>query len=185
MSNAADFSGAHRFFCLNSIPVLALIGCPMKKGRKSDQPMLRDGSADILLVEDDLLDAELTIRALKRCDGACRIEHVSDGAEALDYLTCTGAFANRYPAPPRVILLDLKLQKIGGLQVLRQLKADERTRGIPIVVLTGSSVVIELLDSYKLGVNSYVIKPTDAKAFADVVGSVGHYWLSINEPPPR
>ena len=99
--------------------------------------------------------------------------------------TCAGVFANRYPAPPRVILLDLKLQKMSGLQVLRQLKSDGRTRGIPIVVLTGSSVVIEVVESYELGVNSYVIKPTDANAFADVVADVGRYWLSINESPPR
>lgn len=158
----------------------------MKPAHQLDQSAPPDGDADILLVEDDATDAELTLRALQECGFAHRVEHVSDGAEALDYIASTGIYARNRPAPPpKLILLDLSLHKIGGLQVLRQLKADERTQGIPVVVLTGSKLTIEMLESYKLGVNSYVIKPTSAKKFAEVVAAIGHYWLAINEPPPR
>jgi two-component system response regulator len=143
------------------------------------------GAADILLVEDDPEDAELTLSALKECRFADRVEHVDDGGEALDYIAGTGIFAKQPPTLPRLILLDLGLHKTGGLQVLRQLKTDERTKGIPIVVLTGSKLTIEVVESYKLGVNSYVIKPTSAREFAKVVAAIGHYWLQINEPPPR
>lgn len=142
-------------------------------------------AAEILLVEDDPTDAELTLRALKRCGFAQRVEHVTDGAEALDYIASVSLFAQKHVAPvPRLILLDLGLHKIGGLHVLRQLKSDERTRSIPVIVLTSSKVAIEAVESYKLGVNSYVLKPTDADKFAEVVAAIGHYWLTINEPPP-
>jgi CheY-like chemotaxis protein len=139
-----------------------------------------------LLVEDDAKDAELTLSALKECGFADRVEHMTDGEEALDYIAGTGIFA-RQPLTtlPRLILLDLGLHKTGGLQVLRQLKTDERTKGIPIVVLTGSKLTIELVESYKLGVNSYVIKPTNARDFTKVVADIGHYWLQINEPAPH
>ena len=140
-------------------------------------------AADILLVEDDVNDAELTLRALR--PSGHRIEHVTDGAEALDYIASTQLFADkRATSAPKVILLDLKLSKIGGLQVLRQLKSDDRTRGIPIVVLTSSKLAIELAESYKLGVNSYVIKPTNIDKFAEVITKIAHYWLVINEAPP-
>ncbi len=145
--------------------------------------MSSDIAADILLVEDNANDAELTLTALEECGFAHRVEHVSDGLEALDYIAGSGLFTHRNPALlPRLILLDLGLHKMGGLQVLRQLKADERTKGIPVVVLTSSRVAIELMESYHLGVNSYVIKPTSAKEFASVVAAIGHYWLAINEP---
>ena len=157
----------------------------MKKGDPGGGVEANGGVADILLVEDDADDAELTMSALKECGFADRVEHVNDGEEALDYVAGTGNFARRPPMLPRLILLDLGLNKTGGLQVLRQLKTDERTRGIPIVVLTGSALTIEMVESYRLGVNSYVIKPTNARKFAKVVAAIGQYWLLTNEPPPR
>jgi len=157
----------------------------MKKDDPSGGFEPASGAADILLVEDDPEDAELTLSALKECRFAHRVEHVEDGGEALDYVAGTGIFAKQPPVLPRLILLDLGLHKTGGLQVLRQLKSDEHTKGIPIVVLTGSKLTIEMVESYKLGVSSYVIKPTSAKEFARVVAAIGHYWLEVNELPPR
>jgi CheY-like chemotaxis protein len=140
--------------------------------------------AEILLVEDDPRDAELTLHALKRCGLAHRVEHVSDGQSALEYVYSTGQYPNPQPTTlPRLILLDLRIHKMGGLHVLRQLKSDERTKSIPIIALTSSKVAIEIVESYKLGVNSYVIKPTDPSQFEEVVSAIGHYWLAINEPP--
>ncbi len=145
-----------------------------------------ESTAEILLVEDDATDAALTLRALKRCGLEHRVEHVTDGAEALDYIASVSLFAQKHAAPvPRLILLDLGLHKIGGLHVLRQLKSDERTKSIPVVVLTSSKMAIEAVESYELGVNSYVLKPTDADKFSEVVGAIGHYWLAINEAPPH
>jgi CheY-like chemotaxis protein len=132
-------------------------------------------------VEDDPIDAEPTLRALET-RFAQRVAHVTDGS-ALDYITSTGC--SRQIGCSRLILLDLNLRKLGGLHVLRALKSDERTRNIPIIVLTSSKLAIEVVESYNLGVNSYVIKPTDGKQFADVVAAIGHYWLVVNEPPPR
>ncbi len=147
-------------------------------------PAAWSGFTDILLVEDDPTDAELTIRALANCGLAPRVEHVTDGAEALDYFSSSSVFASKGTgAAPRLILLDLKLHGLGGLHVLRGLKTDERTRGIPIVVLTSSKVGIELIESYRLGVNSYVIKPADAGQFAETIGAIARYWLGINELP--
>jgi two-component system, response regulator len=143
-----------------------------------------DPMADILLVEDDAVHTELTLRALKRCGLAHRVEHVTDGAEALEYVRSMSLFSGRGTQSPRLILLDLGLHKMGGLHVLRQLKSNERTKSIPIVVLTSSTMAIEVMESYKLGVNSYVIKPTDPKKFAEVVAGIGNYWLTLNEPPP-
>lgn len=142
------------------------------------------GLAEILLVEDDPRDAELTLHALKRCGLAHRVEHVTDGAAALEYVSSVEAFPNAQPGSlPKVILLDLRLHKMGGLHVLRQLKSNERTRNIPVIALTSSKMAIEIVESYKLGVNSYVIKPTDPSQFEEVVSAIGHYWLAINEPP--
>jgi len=140
--------------------------------------------ADILLVEDNAVDAQLTIRALKRCGLTHRFEHVTDGTEALEYVRSLSLFARRDAVTPRLILLDLGLHKLGGLHVLRQLKSEERTKSIPIVVLTSSNLAIELTQSYQFGVNSYVIKPTDPVKFEEAVAAIGRYWLSINEPPP-
>ena len=130
------------------------------------------------------MDAQLTLRALKQCGLAHRTEHVSDGMEALDYIASVSLFAGRQASLPKLILLDLGLPKMGGLHVLRQLKSDARTRNIPIVVLTSSKVSIELMESYKLGVNSYVIKPVDSAEFDAVIAGIGRYWLATNEPPP-
>ena len=144
-----------------------------------------EGTADILLVEDNPADAEFALRALEKCGFGRRVAHVRDGAEALDYVASTGIFVRSRPASiPKLILLDLGLQKMSGLHVLRQLKTDERTKGIPVIVLTGSAIAIEVAESYKLGVNSYVIKPTDAQQFADVVAEIVHYWLEVNQLPP-
>ena len=141
--------------------------------------MLIQSAPDILLVEDDPGDAELTLGALNESGFGDRVVHVTDGVEALDYIASTrGA-----PALPKLILLDLNLRDMGGLHVLRQLKSDERTKGIPIVVLTGSRMAVELVDSYKLGVNSYVIKPVDGDKFNEVVAAIGNYWLGVNETP--
>src|SRR5205085_1705830 len=114
--------------------------------------------------------------ALDECGLTPRVLHVSDGQEALDYIGCTGVYArDNNSTLPKLILLDLGLHKVGGLQVLRQIKSDPRTKGIPIVVLTSSAIAIERMESYKLGVNSYVIKPTDSRTFAKVVSEIGHY----------
>ena len=146
--------------------------------------MAASGMAEILLVEDDPRDAELTLHALKRCGLAHRVEHVTDGQSALEYVSSAGQFPNVQPTNlPRLILLDLRLHKMGGLHVLRQLKSNEHTKSIPIIALTSSKMAIEIVESYKLGVNSYVIKPTDPSQFEEVVSAIGHYWLAINEPP--
>jgi len=157
----------------------------MDQERQTESFLSTEQTADILFVEDDPHDAELTVRALEQCGFAHRVEHVKDGDEALDYIASVTLRAQRNTANlPKFILLDLNLHKTGGLQVLQRLKSDERTRRIPIIVLTASKLAIEVVESYKLGVNSYVIKPQDGPKFVEVVGAVGHYWLSINEPPP-
>ena len=143
-----------------------------------------DRVADILLVEDDAVHASLMLRALKSCGFADKTEHVRDGAEALDYIASVNLLATRHASIPRLILLDLGLPKIGGLHVLRKLKSDPRTRSIPIVVLTSSKIAIELMESYKLGVNSYVIKPPEASKLTEMIADISRYWLLINEPPP-
>jgi CheY-like chemotaxis protein len=146
--------------------------------------MAGTGMAEILLVEDDPRDAELTLHALKRCGLAHRVEHVTDGQAALEYVSSAGQHPNAQPTNlPRVILLDLRLHKMGGLHVLRTLKSNEHTKSIPIIALTSSKMAIEIVESYKMGVNSYVIKPTDPSQFEEVVSAIGHYWLAINEPP--
>ncbi len=151
---------------------------------KAEQPGSIAAEGDILLVEDNAIDAQLVLRALERSGLAQWVQHVTDGLEALDYINSANQFARRGTSMPKLILLDLGLYKMGGLQVLRQLKSDERTKSIPIVVLTSSTMAIELMESYKLGVNSYVIKPSEPKKFLEVVGAIGHYWLTINQPPP-
>jgi two-component system, response regulator len=140
--------------------------------------------ADILLVEDNAQDAELTIRSLQKKHLANRLVVVEDGAEALDYVFGRGKYAARGPSPtPKVILLDLKLPKVSGLEVLRALKQDDRTRTIPVVILTSSSEDPDIRTAYDLGVNSYVVKPVDFDAFADAVSGLGMYWLLVNKAP--
>jgi two-component system response regulator len=141
-------------------------------------------AVDILLVEDNPQDAELTIRALKKHNLANRLILVEDGAEALDFIFGRGKYAIRANGdPPRVVLLDLKLPKLSGLEVLRVLKQDERTRSIPVVIVTSSREDPDIKTAYGLGANSYVVKPVDFDAFAEAVSSLGLYWLLVNQPP--
>jgi two-component system response regulator len=142
------------------------------------------GETEILLVEDNPTDLELALRVFRKHKLANRIEVARDGAEALDFLFGTGAHANRsHIQLPKVILLDLKLPKISGLEVLRRLKEDPRTRTIPIVVLTSSQEDRDLVESYNLGVNSYIVKPVDFDQFTECVKNIGMYWLLSNAPP--
>ena len=139
----------------------------------------------ILLVEDNPDDEELTRRALKDANIANEIVVVGSGIEALDYLSGTGAYADRdLSRLPQLILLDLKLPKLSGLQVLERLRTDPRTKLIPVVILTTSSEEEDVLASYQLGANSYVRKPVDFDEFTEAIRHVGLYWLLINEPPP-
>lgn len=139
---------------------------------------------DILLVEDNQTDVELALRALKKSGLANNIFVVNDGEEALDFLFCKNKFENRNPNhPPKVILLDLKLPKVDGLQVLRILKADEEKKIIPVIVLTSSNQEKDMIDSYKLGVNSYIRKPVDFDQFIGAVNQIGYYWLLLNQLP--
>ena len=141
-------------------------------------------AVDILLVEDNPQDAELTTRALKKNNLANRLFTVEDGAAALDFIFCRGKYATRELShSPKVVLLDLKLPKVSGLEVLRALKQDERTRTIPVVVVTSSREDPDIKTAYSLGANSYVVKPVDFDAFAESVSSLGLYWLLVNQPP--
>jgi len=146
--------------------------------------MATENAVEILLVEDNPNDVELALHAFKRNNIANRIEVVRDGAEALDFIFCTGAYAGRsIQNSPKVILLDLKLPKIDGLEVLRRIKADLRTRTIPVVVLTSSRQERDIVESYQLGVNSYIVKPVDFEQFTETVRTLGMYWMLLNQPP--
>jgi len=141
-------------------------------------------SVEILLVEDNPRDAELTIRALKKRNLANQLFHVEDGAEALDFLFSRGKYRERETAnSPKVVLLDLKLPKVNGLEVLRAIKTDERTCEIPVVVVTSSSEDPDIKTAYEVGANSYVIKPVDFDAFLNTMSTLGFYWLLVNHPP--
>ncbi|MDD1774970.1 MAG: response regulator [Methanobacterium sp.] len=139
---------------------------------------------EILLVEDNPTDAELTIRALKKKNLANNLVWVKDGAEALDFLFATGEYADRSEEDlPKLVLLDLRMPKVDGLEVLQRIKADERTRKIPVVVLTSSKEDKDIVESYKLGVNSYVSKPVEFDEFTEAVSTLGLYWILLNKPP--
>ncbi|OHD70943.1 MAG: two-component system response regulator [Spirochaetes bacterium RBG_16_49_21] len=139
---------------------------------------------DILLVEDNSSDVELTLRAFKKHNIINPIHVVSDGAEALEFLFANGRYAGRRESRnPKVILLDLKLPKVNGLEVLKKIKEDESTRLIPVVVLTSSREEQDIIQSYKLGVNSFIVKPVDFEKFIDAVRNLGMYWLLMNQPP--
>ena len=140
----------------------------------------------ILLVEDNPDDIELTLLAFKKYNIKNDLVVIQNGAEALDYLFAEGAYAGRdLSNMPTVILLDLKLPKIGGLEVLRRIRADERTKFLPVVILTSSKEEQDLIDGYKFGANSYVRKPVDFAQFTEAARQLGLYWLILNEPPPR
>ena len=139
----------------------------------------------ILLVEDNPDDEALTLRALKKNNIMNEVVVAHDGVEALDYLFATGTHAGRDTAVmPEVILLDLKMPKIDGLEVLRRVRADESTRLLPVVVLTSSKEERDMIESYSLGANSYIRKPVDFSEFTETVRTLAHYWLRLNEPPP-
>jgi len=141
---------------------------------------------EILLVEDSPEDAELTLHSLRRNNLANRIYWARDGEEGLDFLFCRGAFSDRsFQHPPRVVLLDLKLPKVDGLEVLRQLKDDPRTRCVPVVVLTSSREEEDVVRGYRNGANSYVQKPVEFAQFREAVRQLGLYWMVTNEPPPE
>jgi len=143
-----------------------------------------ESSVEILLVEDNPNDIELTLHALKKHKLANPIQIVRDGAEALDFVFGTGAYQGRSPQNgPKVILLDLKLPKIDRLEVLRRIKADPRARMIPVVVLTSSHEERDIVESYQLGVNSYIVKPVDFEQFTEAARILGMYWLLLNQPP--
>ena len=142
------------------------------------------GLGRILMVEDDPKDVELSLTALEEYNLANEVVVVQDGEEALDYLFCRGRFANRSSGNPAVLLLDLKLPKVDGLEVLQQIKSDEKLRVIPVVVLTSSREERDMVASYKLGVNAYVVKPVDFHEFVNAIKELGVFWAVINEPPP-
>lgn len=143
------------------------------------------GNVQILLVEDNPKDAKLTMHALRQELLVNSIEAAEDGEEALDFLFCRGRFADRpFEDQPRLVLLDLKLPKVDGLEVLRVIKSDPRTKATPVVVLTASREERDLVESYRLGVNAYIQKPVEFAAFRQAIKQLGLFWLVINQPPP-
>jgi two-component system, response regulator len=140
-------------------------------------------AVEILLVEDSDADAELITRALRKSNLVNRVVRLRDGVEAIEFVFREGAYVQRRGGQPRLILLDLKMPRLGGIEVLRRLKADERTRVIPVVVLTSSAEEQDVLISYKLGVNSYLVKPVEFSAFTDVITQTGLYWAVMNRIP--
>ena len=144
---------------------------------------MTEASIDVLLVEDNPHDEMLALRALKKYHVAEKIQVVRDGAEALEFIFCAGAYAQRRRENPRVILLDKKLPLVDGMDVLRQIRSNPRTQLIPVVMFTSSSDDRDVLESYSLGVNSYVVKPADADEFSEVARQLGEYWLIVNQQP--
>jgi len=145
--------------------------------------MDRFENVDILLVEDSPADAELAMRALRKGKLANHITWVKDGAEALEFIFRTGAYAGRADRNPKLILLDLKLPKVDGIEVLKRVKSDERTRVIPVVMVTSSAEGRDVIESYKLGVNSYLVKPVEFEQFSETVAKAGLYWMLMNRTP--
>jgi len=146
--------------------------------------MTKENIVEILIVEDTPEDLELALRALNKAKLANHIQVARDGAEALEFIFCEGPFAGRkIENGPKVILLDLKLPKVDGLEVLQRIKSDPRTRAIPVVVLTSSKEQKDVVESYNLGVNSYIVKPVDFEGFFTAVQELGMYWLLLNHPP--
>ena len=146
--------------------------------------MNNDQPTEVLLVEDNPNDVELTLRAFKKNNLVNKVHVVTDGAQALDFVFCTGAYSDRnIKNPPKVVILDLKLPKLDGKEVLRRIKSDERTKAIPVVIMTSSQEESDVCESYHLGANSYIVKPVDFKKFATTIADLGSYWLFINKLP--
>ena len=143
--------------------------------------LIMNNEVEILLVEDNPADAEMTIRALKQAHLANQLVHLKDGAEALDFLFCEGQYADRNAEQhPKVILLDIKMPRVDGIEVLRQIRANDKTKLIPVVIMTSSSEEQDVVMTYSLGANSYVVKPVAFDGFAKAVGELGLYWLLTN-----
>jgi two-component system response regulator len=151
--------------------------------RTADIFMIQEQPVEILLVEDNPSDAKLTIRGLVKSKVANQIEWVKDGQAAVDYLFCEGIYADRDPAMPQIVLLDIKLPKMDGLEVLERIRKDPRTSNLPVVLLTSSNQERDIARGYALRANSYIVKPVDFVQFADAVKSLGMYWLLLNTPP--
>ncbi|MGA2142183.1 MAG: response regulator [Brevinematales bacterium] len=148
--------------------------------------MSNDTIIEILLVEDNTNDVELTLMALKENNLANHVQVVRDGEEAIDFIFSSGKFSGRdINLKPKVILLDLKLPKVDGIEVLRKIRSDDRTKTIPVVVLTSSKEERDIVETYKLGVNSYIVKPVQFENFVKVVKDLGMYWLMVNQPPVK
>lgn len=146
--------------------------------------MNNEGPIEILLVEDNPADVELTLRAFERKKLHNKVFVVTDGAQALDFIFCRGAYSKRdFKIPPKVIILDLKLPLVDGKEVLKTIRADKRTMALPVVFLTSSQEESDVIASYHLGVNSYIVKPVDFENFAQTVAELGWYWVAINKPP--
>ena len=146
--------------------------------------MNQPNQTEILLVEDSQDDLDMTLRALRKANMANHIEIARDGVEALDFIFCEGAHtARKIENMPKLILLDLKLPKVSGMEVLRRIKGDPRTKMIPVVMLTSSKEQKDVIESYGLGTNSYIVKPVDFESFAEAVQKLGMYWLLLNQPP--
>lgn len=142
-------------------------------------------AADLLLIEDNTSDAELTIRELKKHHLANNLFHVKDGEEALEFIFATGKYAdtNSLRNPPKLILLDIQMPKVNGIEVLQKIKSDERTKVIPVIILTSSKEDPDIKACYKLGANSYIVKPVNFVGFAEAIKNLGFYWLLLNQPP--
>jgi len=146
---------------------------------------MNPNSVEILLVEDNLTDAELTIRELKKHNMANNLIHLKDGEEALDFLFATGKYADsrEIQYPPKVVLLDIQMPKVNGIEVLEKIKADPKTRSVPVVILTSSKENPDIQKCYGLGANSYIVKPVNFDGFAEAIKNLGFYWLLLNQPP--
>ena len=146
--------------------------------------MTEHDQMEILLVEDNPADAEMTLRALRRNNLANKVHWVKDGEEALEYMFCSGAYAGRdRAAGPKLVMLDIKMPKVDGIEVLRRLKANEETRTVPVVVMTSSNEERDVVESYRLGVNSYIVKPVRFESFLETVANIGLYWMITNRVP--
>jgi|SRR5688500_4697553 len=146
---------------------------------------MNQNSVEILLVEDNITDAELTIRELKKHNMANNLVHLKNGEEALDFIFANGRYAGirEVQYPPKVILLDIQMPKVNGIEVLQQIKTDPRTRSVPVVILTSSKENPDIQKCYDLGANSYIVKPVNFESFAAAIKNLGFYWLLLNQPP--